>query len=220
MKKISIYITALFFSLITLGQLEITIYGDANDSTIIKRKQAMEEKGFSVQIKPEASKDTDEDNPFIKKWTNKKMPQFNLVDLDGNSVSSKDLEGKLVHINFWSVTCKPCIEEFPELNELKEKYKDKVVFLAIAPESEKKVNRVLNRHDLAYQTIAGAREYFETLGIEGYPKNLFLNEDGSITKIIDGTHYTIEYVNDKPKMKPDNFKYYDKVLAGLVTNEQ
>ena len=43
--------------------------------------------------------------------------------------------GEKIHINLWSVTCRPCIQEFPELNELKEHYEDQgIKFVAISKE--------------------------------------------------------------------------------------
>ncbi|WP_462252056.1 TlpA family protein disulfide reductase [Ekhidna sp.] len=223
MKKLTTYLFIIIVSLYAHAQLEITIYGDVNDSTVIKRKQAMEAKGFSVQVKPErnlGAYETDDNNEFIAKWTGKKLPSFTLTDLEGNMVSNKDLQGKIVHINFWSVTCRPCIEEFPELDQLKEKYGQEVMFLAIAPENTKKVNKVFARHSLEYQRIADGSSIFEELGIDGYPKNFFINKEGIIEKIIDGTHYKIGDDNGKAIMVPDNFKYYDKVLASMTSSER
>ena len=220
MKKLSIYITGLIISMMAFAQLEITIYGDPNDSTIIRRKQAMEEKGFSVKVKAEESEEPSGDVEFINKWTNKPFPSFELTDLNGNKIQDEDLTGKIVHINFWSITCKPCIEEFAELNDLKEKYKDQVYFLAIAPESEAKVKKVLKRHTLEYQTVASAADLFDEMEIDGYPKNLFISKHGTIEKIIDGTHYTLEFDKKKPKMVPDNFKYYDEILAKMTESRK
>lgn len=217
MKKFSTSFIALVISIVSYGQLEVTVYGDPTDSTVLRQKMALEKKGFNVKVKPEVEKEKPSDNEFINKWTNKKMPVFELTDLTGQQVSNEDFKEKIIHINFWSVTCKPCIEEFPELNELKEKYKDQVIFISIAPENAKKVNRILSRHNLEYQNIADAATLFDELGINGYPKNVFVNEDGIIEKIIDGTHYTIGEKNGKAVMVPDNFKYYDEVLANMTS---
>lgn len=222
MKKFSIYIISAFISIASFAQIKATVYGDPNDPNTIKQKNALEAKGFLVQVKPEREKDTDTgsgDNAFISRWTGKKLPNLAVTDMNGNPVIMEDLEGKIVHINFWSVTCKPCIEEFPELNQLKEKYNERVVFLAIAPESQTKVNKVLKKHSLDYRSISDASDLFEEMGIEGYPKNVFVNKDGIIEKIIDGTHYTIAMEKGEPKMVPDNFKYYDEVLANMTNSE-
>jgi peroxiredoxin len=45
-------------------------------------------------------------------------PDFELPDLDGQSVSLSGLRGKPVLINFWSTGCPPCRDEMPYLQEI------------------------------------------------------------------------------------------------------
>jgi len=57
--------------------------------------------------------------------------QFKIVD--GSVITSSDLKGKPALINFWSVSCPPCIKEMPELNSLYKKYKSQGVnFIGVA----------------------------------------------------------------------------------------
>lgn len=62
---------------------------------------------------------------------NEKLPEFKLKDLNGNEFSSSQLIGKPTLINFWETYCAPCVAEFPQLNELKEKYGNEMGFIAI-----------------------------------------------------------------------------------------
>jgi tetratricopeptide (TPR) repeat protein len=63
----------------------------------------------------------------------KPLPAFSLKTLDGKIVSSADLKGKVVVINFWATWCVPCLQEMPELVALRDKYKENkdFVFLTI-----------------------------------------------------------------------------------------
>ncbi|MBN1189233.1 MAG: TlpA family protein disulfide reductase [Dehalococcoidales bacterium] len=45
-------------------------------------------------------------------------PDFQLKDLEGQSVSLDSLRGRTVFINFWTTTCPPCINEMPHIQEL------------------------------------------------------------------------------------------------------
>jgi peroxiredoxin len=47
-------------------------------------------------------------------------PDFVLKDKDGKPWRLRDQRGKVVVMNFWSITCQPCVEEMPSLLELAE----------------------------------------------------------------------------------------------------
>jgi peroxiredoxin len=47
-------------------------------------------------------------------------PDFELKDKAGKPWRLRDQRGKLVVMNFWSVTCQPCVEEMPSLVTLAE----------------------------------------------------------------------------------------------------
>lgn len=55
-------------------------------------------------------------------------PDFVVTDLNGNTITEKQLQGKVTLINFWFEACSPCIAEMPTLNELYLKYKDNPKF--------------------------------------------------------------------------------------------
>jgi thiol-disulfide isomerase/thioredoxin len=46
-------------------------------------------------------------------------PQTNA---DGSAAKLKDLQGKVVILDFWATYCPPCLEEIPHLKELRKKY--------------------------------------------------------------------------------------------------
>jgi peroxiredoxin len=51
-------------------------------------------------------------------------PDFTLPDRHGRPVRLQDFRGKAVVLNFWSITCPPCLEEMPTLEELAEMAED------------------------------------------------------------------------------------------------
>lgn len=48
----------------------------------------------------------------------KLAPDFTLKDQHGKPWRLKDQRGKTVVLNFWTMTCKPCLEEMPSLEQL------------------------------------------------------------------------------------------------------
>lgn len=47
---------------------------------------------------------------------------FDLKSLDGGTLHSKELTGKVVVLNFWATWCGPCREEMPALAKLQERF--------------------------------------------------------------------------------------------------
>jgi thiol-disulfide isomerase/thioredoxin len=60
------------------------------------------------------------------------VADFTVTDLDGRTISSADLRGKVVLVNFWATWCPPCRAEIPDLIKLQDKYRDKLVVLGIS----------------------------------------------------------------------------------------
>jgi peroxiredoxin len=110
-----------------------------------------------------------------------KFPNLKLELLNGNTISTKDLLGKTVVINWWSTTCSPCIAEIPGLNTLVDTYKNNpnIVFLAIAHSTKDRVERFLNKYEFNYQQALFSKEAI-TLFEARYPRHLIVDSLGII----------------------------------------
>lgn len=58
---------------------------------------------------------------------------FTVADQSGKTISTADLKGKVVFINFWASWCPPCRAEFPSIQKFYDQYKNNqdVVFLTV-----------------------------------------------------------------------------------------
>ena len=63
------------------------------------------------------------------------LPKFTLTDLAGRPVTMDQLSGRVVLVEFWATWCPPCRSTLGWLGELKRKYGDNIVILALAVES-------------------------------------------------------------------------------------
>jgi thiol-disulfide isomerase/thioredoxin len=77
---------------------------------------------------------------FNELKTIKNENTFNLITTEGKKISfeysqnilnSKELNGKIVLINFFATWCPPCKEEIPVFNQLTEKYPNDFVILSV-----------------------------------------------------------------------------------------
>lgn len=61
------------------------------------------------------------------------IPEVTFTNLQGKKITSQDLRGKVVVINFWATSCVTCVKEMPEMVETYNKYKDSgLEFIAVA----------------------------------------------------------------------------------------
>ncbi|MGE4484432.1 MAG: TlpA family protein disulfide reductase [Oscillospiraceae bacterium] len=59
------------------------------------------------------------------------MPDFTVNTVDGDVFTLSEHSDKVVFINLFATWCSPCMNEMPDIQELYEKYKDDVYFIAI-----------------------------------------------------------------------------------------
>ena len=65
-----------------------------------------------------------EDSELHYKGNDLLAPDFILRDRHGKPWRLRDHRGKVIVMNFWSITCQPCVEEMPDLSELASLVKD------------------------------------------------------------------------------------------------
>jgi thiol-disulfide isomerase/thioredoxin len=63
------------------------------------------------------------------------LPQFKVTDLAGHSLTSEQLAGRVVLVEFWATWCPPCRSTLEWLGQLKQKYGDNLAIVGMAVES-------------------------------------------------------------------------------------
>jgi len=99
-------------------------------------------------------------------WENEKaikVPNFSLVDIEGNVHTDESTKGKYLVINFWATWCPPCLKEIPAFVEFYEQNSDRVEILGLDYEQADK------------KTIL---EFTDTFMVN-YPIILFDDKNGS-----------------------------------------
>jgi peroxiredoxin len=110
------------------------------------------------------------------------MPEFTVRTLNGTTVSTVDLRGKVVVINFWFIGCSVCLAHKPRLNDLRAKFLDNedVVFLAMTADAASVVRKFLANERFDYLHTASAKPAIDRFTFRGYPKNLVVSRSGEI----------------------------------------
>jgi peroxiredoxin len=60
-------------------------------------------------------------------------PEVTFISIDGQKISSADLRGKVVMVNFWATSCATCVKEMPAMVDTYNKFKGEgLQFVAVA----------------------------------------------------------------------------------------
>jgi peroxiredoxin len=107
---------------------------------------------------------------------------FTLTDLDGKSWTLKDLQGKVVLVNFWATWCPPCRKEMPDLESLYQRFASQgLVVLAISDEDAAKVKPFLQGRGITYPILVDpGRKVTESFQVDGIPKSFVYDRQGKL----------------------------------------
>jgi thiol-disulfide isomerase/thioredoxin len=127
---------------------------------------------------------------------------FTLQDLAGKSVSLSDFRGKWVVVNYWATWCPPCLEEIPDLVELYENNRDKLVVLGIDHEevSDGYLKEFVESHFMSYPVLRMDPAPVTALGpVLGLPTTYIISPQGEAVARQEGpiTREAIEQYIDR-----------------------
>ncbi|MCF6405048.1 redoxin domain-containing protein [Chitinophaga filiformis] len=112
-----------------------------------------------------------------KQLISETAPLFTLKDLDGNTVSTAELKGKILVLDFWATWCGPCKRSFPAMQKTVNKYKNdpNVKFLFIdtwerVPDASTGVRKFIQDNNYTFQVLlddktTGVVSKFDVRGI-------------------------------------------------------
>ena len=109
-------------------------------------------------------------------------PDWTLPDLEGRNVSLSDLRGKPVVLDFWATWCTPCEFQIPILNEVYERYRDRVEFVGVAVDVDGRevVAPFAKERAIAYRVLLGDEDLAQRYGARGFPSLYVIGKDGNI----------------------------------------
>jgi len=112
------------------------------------------------------------------------LPSIELVTNDGEVVTTADLLGRPLVLNYWYSTCAPCKKELPAFGAVHAEYGDRVRFVGVNPLDTPEVNEQFARErGVQYELLRDeADRYGSTIGIATAPFTLFVAADGTIMR--------------------------------------
>jgi len=103
-----------------------------------------------------------------------------MTDVDGRTISTASLRGKVVIVNFWATWCPPCRAEIPDLIALQDKYRDQLQIIGISDDDDPAatVKQWAVDHRMNYPIVMSTPELRKVFaGVAALPTSFILNRD-------------------------------------------
>ena len=126
-----------------------------------------------------------------------RAPESSFVLLDGSTISTQQLQGKVSLVNFWATSCTSCVAEMPELMTTYNKFKDRgyeTVAVAMSYDPPSYVVNFAQTRQLPFKvaidnTGSVARAWGD---VKLTPTTILLNKRGEVVKRFVGTPDFVE----------------------------
>lgn len=140
------------------------------------------------------AKATHAQEELMKKALSQEAPDFELKDVDGNTVKLADLRGKVVVLDFWATWCGPCKASFPAMQKAVNKYEDdeNVRFLFLhtwerAKDPIKDAKDYVVTNNYSFEVLMDLRDsetkesaVAKVYGVRGIPTKVIIDPNGQI----------------------------------------
>ncbi len=106
-----------------------------------------------------------------------------MFDLEGNSHTLSELQGKHILVDFWGCGCGPCIMAIPEMGEIANKYKDVLEVVSISTDSEKMWREASTKHDITWHNWSDCKQgrgIYAHYDQSGIPHYILISPEGII----------------------------------------
>jgi thiol-disulfide isomerase/thioredoxin len=123
------------------------------------------------------------------------LPEFSAKDLQGREISSADLRGKVVLVDFWATWCQPCKKEMPGYQKLLDLYGSRG-FIVIGFKFDTMMDmedpvQFAKKIGVRYPLAVAPDDLKQKFGgIEGLPTTMLYDRQGILRKKVVGFEYT------------------------------
>lgn len=140
----------------------------------------------------------DDDRPRAGVLIDQPAPEWSLTLLDGSTVTSSDLQGRAVALNFWASWCAPCEEEMPQIEALSTSLTTDgtpatIVGVGVKRDNNDNALAMVDRLGITYpvgRDTAGSNDTLgpvtQAFGVDSYPATVFIRPDGTVSAIVFG----------------------------------
>jgi len=115
------------------------------------------------------------------------IPAYDFLAIDGRHYSSANSKGKIMVIKCWFISCLPCRQEMPALNQLVKKYADRkdIEFVSLAFDTKEELLDFKKTNVFNYAIVPAMEDYMRNkLKADMYPTHILIDKHGRMVKVV------------------------------------
>jgi peroxiredoxin len=134
-------------------------------------------------------------------------PDFTLTDIDGNSVTLSDYQGKVVLLDFFATWCQPCMNEIPNLKTIRDQFQTELVILSISvdptTDTVAKLQSFRNSYNVTWEVLRDTKNVYTTYSVTAIPTIYIIDKDGNVNCTHVGTTDASTLANEISPLVPE-----------------
>ena len=113
------------------------------------------------------------------------LPALSMQDLDGRTITTDDLYGKVTLVNFWATWCGPCRAEIPDLIKLQARYPDHLQIIGVSADEGpvQVVEDFATAYGINYPIVMSTPELNRAFpGVMALPTSFIVDPEGRVVQ--------------------------------------
>lgn len=106
--------------------------------------------------------------------------QYQMIDLNGNAITTEIGQGKVVFLSYWATWCPPCIAELPSIQKLYDDYGDEIEFVLLTEEAPETVREFLEKREYNLPAFVPRMPIPKALYERSIPTNYIIDKRGKV----------------------------------------
>ena len=163
--------------------------------------------GAQVEVKPDEAPQAPDPKPDEDQVAPEFPEKMDWLNTAG-PITMKDLKGKIVLLDFWTLCCINCIHTLPDLAKLEKKYANEIVVIGVhsakfdSEKETKNIRKAVLRYEIAHPVVNdGDHKIWDKYGVSSWPTLAIVDTEGKVVGATSGE---------------GNFDLLDKVIAKLI----
>lgn len=171
-----------------LGYTLLRLSRDAEGVALLKEYLAKDPQGPNAEVAASLV-----ENPVRAR--KRLAPDYELVTLGGEYLTSEDLRGKVVLLDFWGTWCPPCRAAIPDMRLMSRRMeKGPFVLVSVSNDAdEAMLRKFISENKMTWpQVWDEKREIIRKFAVEKYPTYILIDHEGEIVYVSSGWGPAIE----------------------------